>query len=119
MYYRLGTSGSFTTTIPQASTVGTYTVYYYAAASTNYNQSSTGSVSCTIVQANGSVSTAPTNRGVTYNGSNQNLVNAGSGTGTMYYRLGTSGNFSTSIPQAKTAGSYTVQYYAAASTNYK
>ena len=118
MYYRLGTSGSFSTSIPQASTAGTYTVQYYAAASTNYTQSGTGSVSATIAKASGSVSTAPTNRGVTYNGSNQNLVNAGSGTGTMYYRLGTSGNFTTSIPVASTAGSYTVYYYAAATTNY-
>jgi len=117
MYYKLN-SGSWSTSIPQASTAGSYTVYYYAAESTSYNQSGTGSLTATIGQATGSVTSAPTNRGVTYNGGNQNLVNAGSGTGTMYYRLGTSGSFSTSIPQASTAGTYTVQYYAAASTNY-
>jgi hypothetical protein len=68
-------------------------------------------------KAAGSVTTAPTNRGVTYNGNNQNLVNAGSGTGTMYYKLN-NGSWSTSIPVASGAGSYTVYYYAAASTNY-
>lgn len=191
MYYRLGTSGSFTTSIPVASAVGSYTVYYYAAASTNYTQSATGSVTATIVKANqnaptatgatttypttatatasggggqgtltwtngntqtsvgskstqaywagngnynasaksnavtltmnkaaGSVTTAPTNKASKYTGSAVALVNAGAGTGTMYYRNGTSGSFSTSIPTSTNIGSYTVYYYAAASTNY-
>ena len=85
----------------------------------NYNASAwSNAVTLTMNKATGSVTTAPTNRGVAYSGGNQNLVNAGSGTGTMYYRLGTSGNFSTSIPVASAVGSYTVYYYAAASTNY-
>ena len=116
MYYKVG-NGSYSTSIPQASAVGSYTIYYYAAASTNYTQSAEGSLTATIVKAAGSVSTAPTNRAAAYTGGNVNLVNAGSGTGTMYYRLN-SGSWGTSIPVASAVGSYTVYYYAAASTNY-
>ena len=69
-------------------------------------------------KASGSVSTAPTAKNPSYTGSAVALVNAGSGTGTMYYRVGTSGSFTDKIPTATNVGSYTVYYYAAASTNY-
>ena len=198
VYYKLSTSSSWSTSIPQGTNVGTYTVQYYAAESTNYNATSTGSVnvtisngdlsvsasaysgtydgrahgisvSCTtsgavvtysstgannsysstnptytnvntyttyykveksgyntvsgsltvtISEASGSI-TAPTAKSLTYTGSAQELVNAGSSsTGTVYYKLSTSSSWSTNIPQATDAGTYTVQYYAAASTNY-
>ena len=60
-----------------------------------------------------SVTTAPTAKtGLTYNGSAKALVNAGvASNGTMYYKVG-SGSWSTSIPTATNAGTYTVQYYA-------
>ncbi len=59
------------------------------------------------------VTTAPTAKtGLTYNGSAKALVNAGvASNGTMYYKVG-SGSWSTSIPTATNAGTYTVQYYA-------
>lgn len=37
MHYRLGTSGSWITSIPTATDIGSYTVYWYMDASTNYN----------------------------------------------------------------------------------
>ena len=117
MYYRLGTSGSFSTTMPTMTDAGSNTLYYYAAASTNYEQSSTGSITVSVQKANGSVTTAPTAKSLTYSGSNQALINAGSGTGTMMYNLN-GGSWGTSIPSASTAGSYTVYYKASASTNY-
>ncbi len=60
-----------------------------------------------------SVTTAPTAKtGLTYDGSAKALVNAGvASNGTMYYKVG-SGSWSTSIPTATNAGTYTVQYYA-------
>lgn len=54
--------------------------------------------------------TAPTAKSPTYNGSAQELVNAGSTTGgTMQYKVG-SGSYSTAIPKATIAGTYTVYY---------
>lgn len=48
---------------------------------------------------------------LTYTGQPQPLVNAGSSNeGTVVYRLGETGEFSTEIPTATEAGTYTVQY---------
>lgn len=57
--------------------------------------------------------TAPAANALTYNGKEQLLVTAGSVDakyGEMQYRLGTSGGFSTAIPAATDAGTYTVYY---------
>ena len=118
MYYSLSETSDFSTTIPTGTNAGSYIVYYYAAESANYNQSATGSVSVTIAKANGNVTTAPTAKSLTYNGEAQTLANAGSGTGTMYYSLNSSSDFSTTIPTGTNATSYTVYYYAAESSNY-
>ena len=54
--------------------------------------------------------TAPTAKSLTYSGSAQELVNAGSTTGgTMQYKVG-SGSYSAEIPTATNAGTYTVYY---------
>ena len=58
-----------------------------------------------------SVTTAPTANSLSYTGSAQALVNAGTASGgTMMYRLGTTGSYSASIPTATNAGDYIVQY---------
>ena len=121
MHYSTNGS-SWSTSIPTSTNAGSWNIYWYMDASTNYNGISSASsryVSSSISKAAGSVTTAPTAKSLTYNGDFQSLVNAGSGTGTMYYRLGTSGGFSTTIPPAANASTYTVYYYAAASTNYE
>ena len=54
---------------------------------------------------------APTAKKLTYNGSAQALVNAGTTTtGTLQYKLGINGTYSTDIPSATNAGTYTVYY---------
>ena len=73
----------------------------------------TGSVSSentsAAQKADGSV-TAPTAKTLTYNGGEQELVNAGSSTtGTIQYKLG-AGSYGTTIPKATDAGTYTVYY---------
>lgn len=78
-----------------------------------------GSVTFTISKANGSVTTIPASRGVTYNGNAQIVADAGVGTGTMMYRFGDTGEFSSSIPTLTDAGEYTLYYYAAESENYE
>lgn len=51
--------------------------------------------------------------GLTFNGDPQALLTINnSNTGTMMYRVGESGDFSSSIPTATNAGNYTVYYYA-------
>ena len=54
--------------------------------------------------------------GLTYNGGEQQLIATAAtlASGTMYYRIGTSGEWKTSISEltATNAGGYTVQYYA-------
>lgn len=79
------------------------------------NWSSTAKI--TIEKAEGRVITAPTATNPDYSGSAQALVTAGSGTGTMLYKVD-SGSWGTSVPTRSIIGSYTVYYKASASTNY-
>jgi len=79
----------------------------------------TSTVDFIVSKAAGSVTTVPTNKSAVY-GSGGALINAGSGTGTMMYRVGSTGNFSSTIPTTSGlgAGKYTLYYYAAESTSY-
>ncbi len=63
--------------------------------------------------------TAPTANALTYTGTEQPLVTAGTAEhGKMMYRLGDAGDFSESIPTAKDVGTYTVYYYAEGTGGY-
>ncbi|MBR0245309.1 MAG: hypothetical protein IJQ61_02400, partial [Bacteroidales bacterium] len=74
-------------------------------------------VSCIIVTAPTAKSLAFNGNRNNYNGSPQALVNAGTAKGgTMMYKLG-SGSWSSSIPTATNAGTYTVYYKAAGSNS--
>ena len=116
MYYKLG-NGSYSTSLPQATSAGTYTVYYYLKGDSNHNDTAEQSIAVTIAKKAGSC-TAPTAKSLTYNGSAQTLINAGSSsTGTMYYKVG-SGSWSTSLPSATNAGTYTVYYYSKGNNNH-
>ena len=70
-----------------------------------------------VATVDGEVTVVPTARELTYTGSSQELVTAGEGTGTMMYKLG-DGEWSSVIPSAINAGTYTVKYKAAASHGY-
>ena len=99
--------------------VGSHTTRARWSGNSNYNASPwSSSVTVQMNKAAGSVTTAPVNTNYTYNGTARAVASAGSGTGTMYYRLGTSGSFSTTMPTMTDAGSNTLYYYAAESTNY-
>ena len=114
-----GNSGTVTydtTYVNSGTNAGTYTVKATSAESTNY-YAVTKQVNVTISAAN----QAPTVTAVAnlkYTGSAQTLATLG-GThpGTMHYRLGTGGSWSTTIPTATNAGSYTVYWYADAVAN--
>ena len=98
---------NYSSTKPTYRDVGTYTVYYKI--EKEGYKTITGTEKVTITKANGSV-IAPTVKNLTYNGSAQALVNAGStNTGTIRYKLN-NGTYSNSIPTATNAGTYTVYY---------
>ena len=71
----------------------------------------------TIEKAEGRVITAPIATNPAYNGSAQAIVTAGSGTGTMLYKVDY-GPWGSSLPARTQVDSYIVYYKASASTNY-
>ncbi|MBP3567790.1 MAG: Ig-like domain-containing protein [Lachnospiraceae bacterium] len=92
---------------------GTYT------AKISYNEK-TASIDYTIAKAESAVATAPTVKtGLTYTGSAQELVTAGTATcGTMQYSLAENGTYSETIPTGTDAGEYTVWYKVAGDANH-
>ena len=110
------TSGSYTlTSSPTYQDAGIYTIYYEV---TKQGYTTiTGSKQVIISKASGSV-VAPTARTLTYTGSAQSLINAGSSsTGTIQYKL-EGGSYSTSIPTATNAGTYKVYYKVVGDSNH-
>lgn len=115
------------TTIPSSGYDVTYSNNTNAGSATitvmgkgDYTGTATGTF--TINPATGQVTTLPTAINVTYTGSAQYLVTAGAGTGTMQYRykLSTSStwsSWSTTRARSTNAGTYNVQYRAAASAD--
>ena len=73
-----------------------------------------------ITEADGSVIAPKRVDELRYNGKMQTLVTGGSSTtGEIWYRLGESGTYGTTLPQAKDAGSYTVYYKVVGDSNHK
>ena len=94
-------------------TIGEYTIYFTATKDGYSVQSAEKKLTVTKATIPASAITAPAANALTYNGNEQVLVKAGSvgaEYGEMQYRLGTSGSFSTAIPTATDAGTYTVYY---------
>jgi hypothetical protein len=108
---------TYGTAIPKGTDAKTYTVYYRVIADANHNDVAAASISVTIAKAGATV-TAPTAKTLTYTGSAQELVNAGSATGgTIEYSLdGT--NYGTAIPKGKDAKTYTVYYRVTGDANH-
>ena len=94
-------------------TIGEYTIYFTATKDGYSVTSSHKQLTVTKAAIPASAITAPAANALTYNGNEQLLVTKGSVDakyGEMQYRLGTSGGFSTAIPAATDAGTYTVYY---------
>jgi len=114
-------TGTFTWANPNtiANAVGTaeYAVVF-TPTNTNY-EAVTGNVSVTVTKATPSV-TAPTANTLTYNGTAQALVTAGSTTGgTLQYSLTQDDGYSTTIPTGTDAKTYTVYYKVVGDENYE
>ena len=116
MQYKVGES-EWSDNIPTATNAGTYTVEYRVVADGNHNAADGGEVKVTIAKAEVTV-TAPTAKTLTYTGSAQELITAGSVVGgKMQYKVG-EGEWSENIPTATNAGTYTVEYKVVVDGNY-
>ena len=111
-YKKIGNSWYYVVDL-YANTIGIYDIYFTATKDGYSVMSSHKKLTVTKAATPASAITAPAANALTYNGNEQLLVTAGSVEakyGEMQYRLGTSGGFSTAIPAATDAGTYTVYY---------
>ena len=111
-YKKIGSSWYYVVDL-DANTIGTYDIYFTAAKDGYTVTSTPKKLTVTKAAIPASAITAPAANALTYNGNKQILATAGSVDakyGEMQYRLGTSGSFSTAIPTATDAGTYTVYY---------
>ena len=100
---------------PQYIDAGTYTVYYQV--TKEGYKTVIGNQNVIIRKAIGSM-IAPTDKELTYNGSAQELVVAGtSNTGTVQYKID-DGSYSADLPTATNAGTYTVYYKVVGDSNH-
>ena len=132
MYYSLTSDGSYSTSVPQGTNAGAYTVFYYAKGNTGYKDSPKRQLDVTIAKAS-SLKTAPTVTSpvITHDGSNHDLINAGTtNSGTIEYGVNFNNSsknnppslWSSNIPQGKDSGTYYIWYRiekGVNSTNYK
>lgn len=73
----------------------------------------------TVEQAGNELTTTPAAKRLTYTGAAQELVEAGAADfGTIEYKIGDNGQYSTTIPTATAAGTYTVYYQVQGTDNY-
>ena len=119
LMYRMGADGAWSSSIPTATDVGTYDVYYYVEGDSNHE--STDSVKLTVKLAKGQarIVTLPTAKELIYTGSAQTLVTPGQTfLGIVLYSLEKEGEYSTEIPVGTEAGTYTVWYKVEGNENY-
>lgn len=111
MYYCVGTSGSYTSTVANitATNAGTYTVYYYAGSNSYGNSGPTFSKSVTIAKAANSGVTVSCADLLEGNAPQPALGGTNLSTGAVTYKYSTSqnGTYSTTVPTA--AGTYWVK----------
>lgn len=113
--YKVQGADDSTYTSTKPSNAGNYTVRAIIDATNNYNGATVTS-NFTINKAQGNASVS----GITaeYNGTAQNIISVSDNTGTMHYRIGTEGSWTTTIPTKTNAGSNIIYYYMDESTNY-
>jgi len=108
LQYSLDNS-TYSASIPSGTNATAYTVYYRVVGDSNINDVAAQSVSVSISKVTPTV-VAPTPKVLTYNGSSQELANAGSTDfGTLKYKVG-SDSWSTSVPTRTRSGSYELYY---------
>lgn len=114
--YATSENGTYSETVPIDA--GDYWVKATVAETKNY-AGATQTLKFTIAKADSTVKTAPAEKGLTYNGAAQELVNAATtDDGTIEYKLGKDGAWSANIPTATNAGSYKVYYRIVGDSNH-
>ncbi len=121
VYYSLD-GKNYTTDIPKVSDAGKYTIYYYVKSNdTNYKDDGSESQPKTLeVEVKKAASVADTT-GTTneYDGSEKDLLADTKVTGgTIYYKVGENGTWTTESPKATNVGKYTVYYYVKGDANH-
>lgn len=122
MVYSLTEDGEYTTSIPQGTNAGDYTVWYYVQGDANHNDSAKASVSVNIAKAPLTVTAndasitygeAPTHNGVTYsgfvNGENETVLSGELAYTYTYTQYGDVGEYSIT-PQGLTADNYEITF---------
>ncbi|MBQ8627182.1 MAG: hypothetical protein IJ419_13620 [Agathobacter sp.] len=119
VYYKIGKNGTWSTSVPIATAVGSYEIYYCVAPTATHTEiKETLAGTARITTATVSI-TAPTAKTLTYNGSAQTLINAGATSGgTMKYSTTENGTYTTTLPTGTNAGTYTVWYYVDGGSNF-
>ncbi|MBP5180016.1 MAG: InlB B-repeat-containing protein [Clostridiales bacterium] len=119
MVYSIDTV-SYSTTIPTRTDAGTYTVWYRSTGDgTTHGPSTPVALTVTISPATPQVTPPAAITGLSYTGSAQTLITAGStDVGEMVYSLSQNGTYSTTLPTGTNAGTYTVWYKVPGSSNY-
>ena len=102
---------TWSTTAPSKTTYSEYTIYYRAKGDTNHDPGTEYSDKVEIYLVTAQVTTTPSAKtSLTYNGKSQALISAGAADGgTVQYKLG-NGSWSTTVPSATDAGTYTVYW---------
>jgi uncharacterized repeat protein (TIGR02543 family) len=115
---------SYATTIPNGTNAGTYTITYYVKGNEEYVDSPTSTITVTIDKAQSKITAFPTEKIPTsgpymvMDGSTA-FITAGECTGgTLMYKLGESGSYSSSLPKPSSGGTYTVYYYVKGDSNH-
>ena len=121
-YKKIGTNWYYVVDFA-ANTVGKYSIYFTATKDGYSVTSKPKTLTVTKASIPADKITAPVgNTSLTYNGKEQALVTAGNVDaqyGTMQYSLNKSSGFSTDLPTAKDAGTYTVYYKVKGAEGYK
>ena len=112
-------TGEYSDSLPKATDVGTYKVFYKFIGDENHNDIEEKELSVTIAKTDITDFTLPTANALTYTGDDQELINAGTSTqGTFKYKLNADAEYVENLPKATNAGSYTVYYIIVGDSNH-
>ena len=120
MVYSMERDGAYSAAIPTATDAGTYKVWYKVKGDLTHSDTDPMNTFPSIGKAQAAVVTAPTGYTLTYTGASQALVTAGEAEGgTMRYSTEKDGVYDSEVPQAASAGDYTIWYRVWGDKNHK